>query len=404
MGDDNDSFSEDTSSEESSSGDSYTETSSQSWGERLMESIKGVLVGVILFIVAFPVLWWNEGRAVRTAEGLKEGAAAVVSIKADAVDAGNNGKLVHLTGQAVTDETLTDETFKISMKGIRLQRNVEMFQWKEEVKSDTKKKIGGGTETVKTYNYKTGWSNTAIDSSNFKKPQGHKNPAMQYKSEQVSASTVKIGAYRLNKGLMDQITGSEALPVKQEDLAKLPADIKAKAKLDGNAIYIGANPASPQVGDMKISFSVVKPQVVSLIAKQNNDTFEAFQTKNNTSIMRLEAGEKSAQSMFGEMQSENKTMTWILRVVGFFLMFIGISMVFKPLVTVADVLPFLGSVLSMGVGIVAFIIALPLTLVTIALAWIAHRPILAIALLAIGGAVFAGVYIMSKKKKEAAAA
>ena len=117
-------------------GDSYTETSSQSWGSRLMESIKGVLVGLILFIAAFPVLWMNEGCAIKTAKGLDEGVKVVTSVKADAVDPANNGKEVHMTGSAVTDEVLADKNFGISQKCIKLIRNVEMFQWKEESHSE----------------------------------------------------------------------------------------------------------------------------------------------------------------------------------------------------------------------------------------------------------------------------
>ncbi len=50
--------------------DSITEVSEKSWGARLMESIKGVLVGLALFIAAFPVLFMNEGCAVKTARDL----------------------------------------------------------------------------------------------------------------------------------------------------------------------------------------------------------------------------------------------------------------------------------------------------------------------------------------------
>ena len=59
--------------------DTFSVTSSQSWGGRLMESIKSVLVGFVFFIASFPLLFWNEGRAVQTAKSLKEGLGAVVS-------------------------------------------------------------------------------------------------------------------------------------------------------------------------------------------------------------------------------------------------------------------------------------------------------------------------------------
>ena len=40
----------------------FTEVSEQGLGSNLLDSIKGVAVGGLLFILSFPVLWWNEGR------------------------------------------------------------------------------------------------------------------------------------------------------------------------------------------------------------------------------------------------------------------------------------------------------------------------------------------------------
>ena len=88
--------------------DSFSEVTSQSWFSRLGNAIKGVLLGIILFVVAFPLLWWNEGRAVKTAKGLKEAGGAVVSVSADKVDPAHDQQLVHLTAEAATEETLSD--------------------------------------------------------------------------------------------------------------------------------------------------------------------------------------------------------------------------------------------------------------------------------------------------------
>lgn len=40
-----------------------TETTTESWGSRLGNSIKGVIVGLGLFVLGFPVLFWNEGNS-----------------------------------------------------------------------------------------------------------------------------------------------------------------------------------------------------------------------------------------------------------------------------------------------------------------------------------------------------
>ena len=136
---------------------SFTEVTSQSWLGRLGESIKGVIIGFILFVMAFPLLWWNEARAVHTAGGLKELAHEVVSVKADSVEPTNNDKPVHITAQATSDESLTDTVFNVTTKGIKLARSVAMYQWEEHQQSETRKKLGGGTETVTSYTYAKAW-------------------------------------------------------------------------------------------------------------------------------------------------------------------------------------------------------------------------------------------------------
>jgi predicted tellurium resistance membrane protein TerC len=103
-------------------------------------------------------------------------------------------------------------------------------------------------------------------------------------------------------------------------------------------------------------------------------------------------------------QDANVTRTWIVRFVGLVMMYLGLMMVFKPLVTVADVLPFLGGLLKIGLGLFSGIIAFALSLVTIAIAWIFYRPVLAIILLALAvGAIAFGI-MKSRQKKAATAA
>ncbi len=39
-----------------------TETTRESWGSRLGGSLRGVVIGLALFIAGFPLLFWNEGN------------------------------------------------------------------------------------------------------------------------------------------------------------------------------------------------------------------------------------------------------------------------------------------------------------------------------------------------------
>ena len=58
--------------------DRFTVTTHKSWFSRIGQAIVGVGVGLLLVAAAFPLLWWNEGRAVHRLRSLEEGARLVV--------------------------------------------------------------------------------------------------------------------------------------------------------------------------------------------------------------------------------------------------------------------------------------------------------------------------------------
>jgi len=363
--------------------DSFTEVSQESWFGRLGGAFKGILVGLILLIVAFPLLFWNEGRSVKEYKTLKEGGGAVVSVASDTVDAANTGKLLHLSGKANTEATLKDPVFGVSANALKLKRVVEMYQWKETSQSETKKKLGGGTETVTTYTYSKTWSDKAIPSANFKEStKQHQNPgSLPYESREQSADVVTLGAFTLSSSLVGQINNFESLPVSND--TPLPATLKGKATVHETEFYIGADPASPQLGDVRIAFKVVKPTEASVIAKQVGNTFEPYRTKAGGAIELLETGIHTADAMIQKEQESNIMLTWILRLAGFLLMLVGLSMIFKLLSVLADVLPILGDIVGAGTGIISFLSAAVLSLLTIAVAWIVYRPILGIILMVV---------------------
>jgi hypothetical protein len=191
----------------------------------------------------------------------------------------------------------------------------------------------------------------------------------------------------------------QALPVTSTSSVRLPGGRFAGMHIAGNYLYLGANPASPQVGDMRVSFALVRPATVSIVARQVGSTFEPYLTKVGRSLEMLDMGANSADAMFKSAMASNKLLTWILRAVGFLLMFIGFAAIFKPLSVLGDVVPFVGSLVGFGTGIVAFLLALIISLVVIAIAWIVYRPLLAVALLVL--AVGTVVLLVTRRKKPA---
>jgi hypothetical protein len=384
---------------------SVTKVTRHSYGSRLMDSIKGVAAGAVMVLIAFPLLFWNEGRAVTTAKSLAELAGDLVTVAPDTIDGSHDGKPVHTTGEAVTEATVSDASFGITEEGaLKLRRVVEMYQWQERTETETVQNVGGSEDRITTYHYDTVWSENHIDSSRFEESYDHQNPSrMPYQGAEQVASPITLGAFTLSDRLVTQIRSAEPRRFSDEDLANVPADVREAAEgrpltVRDGVLYASHTPGSPMVGDFRVRFEVVRPQTVSVIARQSGSDLVPHQTQAGDAIARLQIGVHEADAMIAAAEAENTMMTWILRAVGFFLMFMGFNLVFKPLSVAGSVLPLLGNILAAGTGIVAFALAFGLSMITIAVGWLFYRPLAGILLLAVGGAAIYGIKRLGAKK------
>ena len=87
----------------------YTETSEVGWFDRIKESIKGLVIGVLFVAIAPCLLICNEKRSVDTAEGIGEMSSSLAKVDAAKPDAAAEGKPILVTGTAETAETLKDD-------------------------------------------------------------------------------------------------------------------------------------------------------------------------------------------------------------------------------------------------------------------------------------------------------
>ena len=383
----------------------FQEVSTSSCGGRLVSSIGGALIGVLLFFVSFPVLFWNEGRAVHMAQDLEEGSKNVVSVDPPKVDPANDGKLIHITAKATTDETLADPDFGVKDKAIRLARKVEMYQYKEEAHTEKKKNLGGSETTVTTYTYPTVWSEEHYDSAAFKDPdfKGNNPPMPPYASKTWDAEKVTAGDFELSKSLIAMIRNEKPLPVGDKTgEAKPPERYKVAEGGFYKSVDAGGSSSSPAVGDVKVTYTVVEPETVSVIAVQTGKTFKPFHGSSGNDIELLEETDKDAAGMFKTAVENNNTLTWILHVVGFLMMAIGIFLVLNPLSVMGDVVPFIGNMVGALLAFIAALLAFGLSLVTISIGWVFYRPLIGIPLLLVGLAGIAGVvYLLIRWKKPA---
>jgi hypothetical protein len=242
----------------------------------------------------------------------------------------------------------------------------------------------------------------AVDSSGFKKPAGHENKGeMVANNKSFPVEDAKLGAFQVPVSMVASLPGAITYSVKDADL---PGDIKKEALVSAGKLYYGADPAKPQIGDQRVAFEIVKPGVFSVMAAQLGDTFGDYQTKAGDALNMIESGVVSAEVMFKNAESANVIITWLVRFLGFLFMAFGFMAIMRPLSVLGSVVPFIGSIIGMGTGLISFVLAGSISFVVIAIAWIFVRPVLGIVLLALAVGGFIYMRKLAAASKPAAAA
>lgn len=406
----------------------FTETRTTGYGSRLSNSCMGIPMGIILFLVATALLWWNEGRAVRRAQDIKLVAKTAQSIgDISNANASLDGQLIHTTGTAATEDILSDDLFGIKTNALAIVRSAEYYQWMQHEKHETKNKMGGKKEETIIYTYERGWSPDPINSSQFKDPdyQGVNNVIWEIEDMRVIASNVSFGAYTLPEMFVSDIVSKQsgnvsplmisadnpALKQINENVMKAlgenvrpeAAQVKdslAYVHVFGNQVYIGFNPSKPSIGDIRLTFEQLAPSCnISLIAVPTNGTFTTFQAKHDANEYELRVGTWTLDQMIKQANDENATLTWILRILGVIIVIAALKMIFGILVTILKLVPFLASIMNLGVSLVCGVLGFVWSLIVIAIAWIFYRPLLGIALLVIAAGLVYWLVIKGKKQQ-----
>ena len=200
----------------------YTETTTTGYGTRVGNSFKAIGSGFLLFVLGTALLWWNEGRAVKTEKMLDEAGSAYVEMEnPNKKDASLEGELICGTAMATTEDSLSDAQFGIGAKAIALRRTVEYYQWVEHSQTKKEDKLGGKEVTTTTYTYSKQWMSSPVQSSQFHDPAyQNKNMVLTTVDEaEQYAENVSFGAYKLPESLIHSISSREGMDLAiSEDL------------------------------------------------------------------------------------------------------------------------------------------------------------------------------------------
>lgn len=340
------------------------------------------LVGGAMLVAGCGILFWNEGRAVRTAAALEEGLRDVlVPETMDVVFDENNGALVVVRGALHIQDSLKDEHYGISMPSVKMRKIVQVYQWQESEDSVSTNRDSGDHDAhvEKSYSYATDWVDHHIDSSNFANTLGHHNPHLDSwpaNSSLVTNSRVKIGGFLLGSELKQKFTDFKPFT---SDFKPANADFKIYAGL----YYHSNNLWSPEVGDYRVQFSYAgrHGEEFTVVGRQSGREIRAYQTQAGEELLLLRAGQRGVEEVFSSEQDTNRTATWIYRLAGWLVTFLGLSCLSSLLEMLLDQHPLVRRLVSLSPTNLHFSVSITITLLIIGVAWLVYRPLLALLLL-----------------------
>ncbi|XP_046745792.1 transmembrane protein 43 homolog [Diprion similis] len=340
--------------------------------EQFKESWLTAIIGSVLFAAGMCLLFWNEGRAVRTAHSLNEALRNIVPLSSvNHVLPEHQHRLVHFSGPLRVLEPLTEPDYGIVMASVKLKRRVQMYQW---VEIEEERSFGGVTEDEKHYYYTTEWKDKLVDSNSFYISNGHDNPeSMPVRSQIQIANEVKIGA----------LTLGEELKKKFNYFVEITSDERPERrdiKLHSGLYYHSNDLWNPQVGDIRIQFSYAGKgdDIYSIIGMQVDGTIVPYTTSHGDEILIQRKDVISMDQMFHLEHVHNYWRTWAIRGLGWLVLFLAATCLANIIRTLVLNSTFLCGVIA--IESVNISVSMSISLLVIGFAWVWYRPIVGLCL------------------------
>ena len=220
------------------------------------------------------------------------------------------GKLVLAVGAPQVLVPARDAQFGVAVDAPAVVRKVEMFQWNET-------RFGGER------NYQMDWFDHPIDASTFGNPAGHENPgAFPIGAARFDSPDVTVAGFKLAQALVHLIPGMQPF---KPDLSHVPANMAATFQAHDGTLVTSADPARPQVGDLRISWMRIAPSALTVFARDQDGTLVPARDPEGNPITQVLVGKLSLTDVLTDAP-QPPHFKWARRILAVLLAWAGASM------------------------------------------------------------------------------
>ena len=342
------------------------------------------IFGLLLVLAGSVALFWSEWRSAVATATLIAGERALVTASFDRVPPDGTSGLVYLAGPARPSEPAADPLFAVSRDALRLDRVVEMYQWRE---------FSQGTGDNRTDNYEAVWAEGRIPSERFRDRMRHVNPpAPAIESARFHPDEVALGAYAVSPDLVDRLPASEPVAAPGREVF-----VEGRVLRGQGSAFLSGSPTHPEIGDVRVRFTAVPTGEISVLAGLDGSTLRPWTAPNGGVVALAQPGLRTASQMLAAAYRRNALTTWAIRGAGTLGIFVGLSILLGQ---IARRVPPLAHLQARMKGPIAFTMALAWALAVIALAWVIFRPLLSLGLITVSAVLFLGLRALRARRPE----
>lgn len=314
---------------------------------KMKESLKGVLVGVILIPASFVIIFIASQRE-QASEAL-EGAMPFDK----AAEAAKKKKAVYMTGR-LEAEPIGDGYLKPGPY-LSINRTAQMYAYvsKEETKEVEK---NGKKEKVTTYKCVEEWTSNP---GNADDGQGCRNERKSNPVQTLSDFSIRVTPSLIFNGKTWSI--ADSVGYTNMPGIDLSADkLAGTYTIDGNYLYIDpiCKTTSPRIGCERLSYSGMSYDPsgeYTVLGTPGNGRIDGFVADSGDSYLRVGPGK--VEQVMESLNTEDSIMTIVLFAASVLCLGMGLSMFASPFLELIEYIPLIGGFGAGLIRVILFILA-----------------------------------------------
>lgn len=310
-----------------------------------------MLIGALLIVCGIALCLWNE---------LRPGFASSRDAEAGTT---------YVSGVLQPVGMVEDPAFGVSTRSLALRRTIDIFR--DEVGTRlpgptvAPAKVDAAEEPDPSS--QGSWVVSASGSRPDDRGDGD-SAAMAFVGETWRSASATLEGLQVDAEIVAAVDGWQPLAIDERDVAP---NLAATFVLVGGRLLSSADPAAPQEGDLRISWSHLPAQHVSVVAHRSEQRLEPLDTALWGRPFVLAAGPVNVAAMPAvdrvSERSGRMSATWPVRVLVFGTFWLGLYLLLWPLRSFVKPLPLLGRLTSGALWLGSLLTAAVLTSVTVLL-------------------------------------